>query len=276
MQEIFKPIKNYEGKYEISNYGRVRSLLCRISKDPQILKPYVNAKGYARIELSQPSKRYLVHRLVAQTFINNSQNLPLVNHIDNNSSNNKADNLEWCTQSGNLQHAQFQGRLYEAQSKGGIVTTTKNKENAEQSAKALIGTQYYNWSIVEYIGPTKVGKYLNREHVMCKSKCGTVMPIYYASILKNTASKMCTKCSSLLLSSKAKDALILELSTKTVGTWANILPVNNSQTITSRKLKFKGTCINCGFETILTQPSLIGTKTLKPCPSLKCKGKDIV
>ena len=276
MQEIFKPIKNYENKYEISNFGRVKSLINRTSDSPQFLTPYVNKKGYTRVELSQPSKRFLVHRLVAEAFIPNEFNLPIVNHLDNNPSNNHVSNLEWCTQSKNLIHAQSQGRLYSAQKKGGITTSTINKNKAANIAKSMVGTTYHNWTILSYSGLITVGNSTNREHVLCKCSCGTTSNIYYASILKGTASKECTKCSSVTLSSKKKEQLILELSTKTVGTWTNIIPINNTLDTSSRKLKFTGVCVNCGFKTTLTQPSLIGTKILKSCPSLKCKGKDIV
>lgn len=276
MQEIFKPIKNYEEKYEISTHGRVKSLICRTSSEPQLLKLQTNNKGYVYVELSQPSKKYFIHRLVAETFLDNPTNLPLVNHLDNNPSNNLVTNLEWCTQSQNLKHAQNQGRLLEAQRAGGITTTTNNKLMATSLAKSLINTTYHAWKVTSYVGTKCIGPSLEREYVLCTCACGTTAEIYYASILSGVASKSCTKCASLKLSANHKNALISSICDTIVGTWKVIKPINNSETTTSRKLKFLGICNVCGFETVLTQPSLIGTKPLKSCPSLKCKGKDIV
>lgn len=95
MKEIWKDIKGYEGIYQVSNLGRVKSKRC-------ILRPG-NNKGYMTVALSNYGKvkYFQVHRLVAQAFIPNPNNLPEVNHRDEKSTNNKVDNLEWCTPSYN-------------------------------------------------------------------------------------------------------------------------------------------------------------------------------
>lgn len=101
MQEIWKDIKNYEGLYKVSNLGNVKSLpkkAGRSNRKEKILNFNKNSKGYLRVELSKDKKRKqcLVHRLVAETFIPNYNNLPQINHKDENKENNYIDNLEWC------------------------------------------------------------------------------------------------------------------------------------------------------------------------------------
>ena len=119
MQEIFKDIKGYEGLYQVSNLGNVKSLPKgdgngnkeRILKFDNSNK--TNTTTYLRVTLSGngKTKRFSVHRLVAEAFIPNPDNKPHVNHIDNNGENNTVANLEWCTHSENMVHAQKQGRL---------------------------------------------------------------------------------------------------------------------------------------------------------------------
>ena len=94
MEEIWKDIKGYEGLYQVSNIGRVRSL------KNDILKPFIcKGDGHYYVGLYREGicKRYAVHRLVADTFIPNPNNLLCVNHIDEVKTNNIVSNLEWCT-----------------------------------------------------------------------------------------------------------------------------------------------------------------------------------
>lgn len=93
--EIWKDIKNYEGIYQISNLGEIKN-------KEKVLKQYVK-KGYYTIGLRKNGKRkfYQVHRLVAQTFLDNNENFPQVNHKDENKLNNNVNNLEWCSASYN-------------------------------------------------------------------------------------------------------------------------------------------------------------------------------
>lgn len=97
--EIWKPIKDYEGLYEVSNMGRVRSL-SRKGTFERILNPCVrNTGGYLAVNLYKNGKKtmYFIHRLVALAFLPNPNNYPVINHKDCNPSNNCVDNLEWCT-----------------------------------------------------------------------------------------------------------------------------------------------------------------------------------
>lgn len=94
MVEEWRDIKGYEGCYQVSNLGRVRSLLVR-GLNGGILVPIKDVAGYSCVNLSQ--KTYKIHRLVAISFIPNPNNYPCVNHKDENKNNNNIDNLEWCT-----------------------------------------------------------------------------------------------------------------------------------------------------------------------------------
>lgn len=98
MKEIWKDIPNYENLYQISNMGRVRSLHNRY-KDKTYLKPCENSKGYSSVSLCKDhtQKAVNIHRLVAEAFIPNPDNLPCVNHKDEDKTNNNVDNLEWCS-----------------------------------------------------------------------------------------------------------------------------------------------------------------------------------
>ena len=104
MKEEWRPIKGYEGLYEASNMGRVKSLH---SGEEVVLKQAEYTNGYMGATLSKDgtANRKLVHRLVAIAFIKNPNNYECVNHKDGNKKNNTVDNLEWCTRSYNAKHA---------------------------------------------------------------------------------------------------------------------------------------------------------------------------
>lgn len=106
--EIWKDVTGFEGLYRVSNVGRVRSVTRRIVrvdgivylKKGKLLKSFVTNKGYEYVMLNDADRKQhlkTVHRLVAQAFIPNPYNLPIVNHKDENKLNNAASNLEWCT-----------------------------------------------------------------------------------------------------------------------------------------------------------------------------------
>jgi hypothetical protein len=122
--EIWKDVVGYEGIYQVSNNGLVK----RISnirgvntkyQNNYFLKALDNGKGYLRIKLTNngKSKRVMLHRIIAEAFIDNPLNKKCVNHINNIRSDNRIENLEWCTHSENTLHAIKCGRWYQVKLK---------------------------------------------------------------------------------------------------------------------------------------------------------------
>lgn len=109
-EEIWKDVPEFEGYYQVSNMGRVRSVPHQDKygrkHGGKLLRPINAGNGYYRVHLSKNDKRSLVfvHRLVAFLFVPNPQKHTIINHKDENPFNNRADNLEWCTQSYNINY----------------------------------------------------------------------------------------------------------------------------------------------------------------------------
>ena len=105
-KEVWKDIQGYEGKYQISSFGNVKSLNYGRTKKERILIPGNNAKGYLQVKLSKNgiTKNFYVHKLVSQAFIENPDNLPEVNHIDEDKTNNCVSNLEFCDRKYNINY----------------------------------------------------------------------------------------------------------------------------------------------------------------------------
>jgi hypothetical protein len=108
--EIWLPVCGYEGLYEVSNWGRVKTMprYHRYgSKAERILSPAVGTSGYKHVALTKDGvmKTIRVHRIVALAFLSNPTQFGFVNHIDGIKTNNQASNLEWCDRSHNMKHA---------------------------------------------------------------------------------------------------------------------------------------------------------------------------
>lgn len=148
MEEIWKPTP-YDG-YWVSNLGRIKSY--RVDKvNGKIMKPYACTKGYLQIDISfdgrkrQNRKHFAVHRLVAEAFIPNPDNLPQVNHKDEDKTNNCVNNLEWCTNEYNANYgtknervaAKRRKAVYSIDKDGNI----EHFEGIRVAARALTGRE---------------------------------------------------------------------------------------------------------------------------------------
>lgn len=154
MYEIWQDIPDYEGKYQASNLGNIRSLNYNGSKQIKNLKFTKHKQGYLMVRLSNNGKSKLqqVHRLIAKTFILNLQNLPEVNHINGIKDDNCVDNLEWCS------------RLYnqrEAERLGLVHSPMRNAGKGHPSNKAIISLDTNRKILKEYYSITYAGKKLN-------------------------------------------------------------------------------------------------------------------
>ena len=131
MEEIWKDIEGYEGLYQISNKGRVKSLGNDRKRKDKILKPGKTRKGYLRVMLSKKGKikGWLVHRLVAKAFLDNQDNFPDVNHRNEDKQDNRLENLEFCTHIYNCNFGTRNERSAKSNSevKKGVYNTKKSK-----------------------------------------------------------------------------------------------------------------------------------------------------
>lgn len=159
--EIWKDIKGYEGLYQVSNYGRVKSLPHKIyTKDGKVrnwrggFKKNVFDGNYYGIILCingiKISRR--IHRLVGETFIPNPNCLPDLNHIDCDKTNNHVDNLEWCTKKENIQHA----------IKNGLIN-----QNGVNSCRSIFNQKEINEIRKKYIPYKYTTKKLAEEYGVC-------------------------------------------------------------------------------------------------------------
>ena len=151
MIEIWKDIADYEGQYMVSNLGRVKSLEHKLRnghiwRERVLAITYCEDK-YGRILLSKNNnhKRFLIHRLVAEAFLENPDNLPQVNHKDENPKNNTVDNLEWCTAKYNNNYGTHNDRMRKTQGKPVVCVETGIVYQSAREIKRKLG---YNNTLI--------------------------------------------------------------------------------------------------------------------------------
>lgn len=181
--EIWKDVQGYEGRYQVSNFGRVRSLGIPYHKG-KILKPFFDSKGnYLFIGLHKNKKveQTYIHRLVAQTFIPNPDNLPQVNHKNEVKTDNSVDNLEWCTckynsNYGNAKKNMIISRLsnpnYQKSLKKG--QETRNRLGCSGAEKPVLQLNLNGDFIKEWKSTTYAGRELNISRVGISKCCNGV------------------------------------------------------------------------------------------------------
>ena len=154
---MMKPIKGYDGLYEISDTGVIHNL-----KTGNELHGNVNSYGYRVVRLCKDGKPkdFKLHQLLATTFIQNPNNYRCINHIDGNKLNNFLDNLEWCTRAYNNQHAREQLSL-------------------DFSRKAVVQSTLDGKFIAVWRSPSIAAHYINGEQLLISACCkGTATTAY--------------------------------------------------------------------------------------------------
>lgn len=161
MNEVWKDIKGYEGKYQVSDTGKVRSLDYHRQEKVKELA-LKNSRGYYIVGLTMFSKKkfYSVHRLVANAFIPNGQNLPQVNHIDCNKANNNVSNLEWVTEKENTIHAIGNGLF--------AVSQQKLKEANVKRRKAVLAIEIKSGNKIFFESTRRLSMMLDIDRKQCK------------------------------------------------------------------------------------------------------------
>ena len=168
-KEIWKIISGYNGRYSISNFGRVKSNSYivynhtgKFLKKEIIMKQAKNKKGYCRVGLINKNKKkntHAVHRLVAQEFLENKNNYKEVNHIDENKENNRLENLEWCDRKYNVNYGN--GNMKR-------ILNTDYKAIGKKKSKPIIGI--CNKETKEFISISQASEFLNVS-ISAVSKC---------------------------------------------------------------------------------------------------------
>ena len=151
MKETWKPIPGYEDRYEISNLGNVASLCYARGSNRRILKQSINTWGYSQVTLSKDKTKTnrVIHRLVAEAFIENPNNYKQINHIDENKGNNRADNLEWCDSKYNVNYGERTTKASNSMKRPVIATLSDGTEEHYDSIKdasIILGISHSNIS----------------------------------------------------------------------------------------------------------------------------------
>lgn len=164
MSEEWRDIEGYEGIYQVSNLGRVRSLTRFIHnyiKPGKILTPRNNGHSYYEISLHRPGKKekhVYIHRLVAKAFIPNPENLPEVNHKDFDKANNTVENLEWVTSRENKIHFRKSYRASIADEHKRQKLASKTLQRVKDHKDSIISQYRAGATVEEIAGNIKVGR----------------------------------------------------------------------------------------------------------------------
>lgn len=194
--EVWKDVVGYEGFYQVSNLGNVKSFAREVpyktygtwkmrTVPGRIMKPYKNESGYLLVTLTKPDSRKLckVHRIVAEAFIENPESKRCVNHKDGNKENNCVENLEWVTYSENMHHA-ADNELWVSWNKGKHPEgRPRSDETRRKISEANIGkahhTQKHTEETKRKISEILKGKMTGAEHPRAKTvKCVETGVIY--------------------------------------------------------------------------------------------------
>lgn len=204
-EEIWKDIEGYEGLYQVSNTGKVKSLVRYDPENPsgtrskeRILLMDISTHThtqYGRVTLCKYGKpyRYLVHRLVAKAFIPNPDNKPCINHLDNNGLNNCVDNLEWCTLQENMAWSSTQGRQDEARAIGCDAASEKAQQRATAKWKNRLGDRFIDTYTDKYQTSNQTTKFTRYVVYRCKC-CNEICDSSTKSIPLAELNGVCESC----------------------------------------------------------------------------------
>ena len=182
--EEWKDIEGYEGKYMVSNLGNVKSLSYNKTGKEKIMKPVKNNRGYLHVILCKEGKvkAYTVHRLVATAFIPNTENLPEVNHIDEDKNNNSVENLEWVSSKYNINYGTRNKKAGE-KLRGRKHSEEHNRKIAEKLSKPIYGINKVNGLIVEFPSTQEAERITGIDHSSiakcCKGKLKSAGGFYW-------------------------------------------------------------------------------------------------
>lgn len=151
MTEIWKDVVGYEGLYQVSNLGRVKSLPKQVGFRPQqekLTAIFIDKRGYCKTNLykNNTHKQVYVHILVGQAFIPNVADKPQINHIDGDKTNNTVENLEWCTAKENVRHAYTTGLKH---GKAGAEHPMFGKKHSAETREKLSEASRRRWGVVK-------------------------------------------------------------------------------------------------------------------------------